>query len=277
LTNSFALALGGGGARGLAHVVVIEALDELGVRPVAIAGASIGAVVGAAYAAGLSGKEIRRFAIDLAHDRAAVMGRLMRSRAAPLKKLFGAGFGDATRLDGEKLCAQFLPETLLGDFGALKTPLAVVASDLYRRREVVLTEGSLKTALAASIALPTIVRPVVIGGQILVDGSATNPLPFDLLRGRADVTIAVDISGPPVEGRREVPSALECLYATVLVMAHSIASEKLKHSAPDLILQPRVGAFRTLDFFRANAILRAAEANKAEIKDKLARVLGLPR
>ena len=76
MTNSFALALGGGGARGLAHVVVLEALDELGVRPAAIAGASIGAVVGAAYAAGMTGKEIRRYAVTLAHDRAGVMNRL---------------------------------------------------------------------------------------------------------------------------------------------------------------------------------------------------------
>ena len=193
-----------------------------------------------------------------------------------MKNLFGAGFGDATRLDGEKLCEQFLPQSLLGDFSSLRTPLAVVASDLYRRREVVLTTGSLKTALAASIALPTIIRPVVIGDQILIDGSATNPLPFDILRGHADTVVAVDISGPPDDARRDVPNALECLFATVLVMAHSISTEKLKHSAPDLILQPNVGAFRTLDFFRASAILRAAEAGKADIKDKLSRLLGLP-
>lgn len=272
--KDFALALGGGGARGLAHVVVIESLDELGIKPVAIAGASIGAVIGAAYAAGLSGKEIRRYAVDLAHDRAAVMSRLMRSRAAGLNKLFGAGFGDATRLDGEKLCQQFLPEQLLGDFQSLQIPLLVVASDLYRRREVIFTEGSLKSALAASIALPTIIRPVVDGDRILVDGGATNPLPFDLLRGRAEVVVAVDISGPPVEDKRDVPNALECLYATVLVMAHSITAEKLKHSAPSIVIKPNVGSFRTLDFFRASAILRAAEAGKAEIKDQLRRLLG---
>jgi NTE family protein len=271
--RSFALALGGGGARGLAHIAVLEALDEMGVKPAAIAGTSIGAVVGAAYAAGMSGREIRRYAISLAHDRAEVMRRMMRSRAGRLSDLFGGGFGDATRLDAEKLCEQFLPEMLPEDFSGLKLPLKVVASDLYRRQEVVISAGPLRQALAASLALPSIIRPMVVDDRILVDGGATNPLPFDLLRGLADVVVAVDISGPASDHRRDIPNAIECLYATVLVMAHSIIGEKLKHGAPELLLQPNVGTFRTLDFFQASAILRVAEPIKAEVKERLAALL----
>lgn len=273
--KTFALALGGGGARGLAHIAVLEALDEMGVKPVAIAGASFGAVVGAAYAAGMSGKEARRYVIALAHDRAEIMRRLFGSRAGPLTSLFGGGFGDATRLDAEKLCQQFLPEMVPEDFSALKIPLTVVASDLYGRRELALSEGPLRPALAASIALPSIIRPVVVDGRVLVDGGATNPLPFDLLRGRADVIVAVDISGTPTDDRQDVPSALECLYATVLVMANTIIGEKLKHGAPDVLVRPNVGLFRTLDFFQASAILRVAEPIKAEIKEKLGALLGV--
>ena len=135
------------------------------------------------------------------------------------------------------------------------------------------SSGPLRRALAASIAIPTIMRPVVVDGHILVDGGATNPLPFDLLRGRADVIVAVEISGPPSAGKREVPNALECLFATVLVMTHSIISEKLKHGAPDLLLQPNVGSFRMLDFLRASAILRAAEPVKEEVKERLAALI----
>ncbi len=271
--KSVALALGGGGARGLAHVAVLEALDEMGVRPTAIAGTSIGAIIGAGYASGMSGRAIRRYAVAMAHNRADMMRRMMRSRAGRLT-LFGGGFGDATRLDAEKLCENFLPESLPDDFAALKLPLIVVASDLYRRQPVVFSQGPLRPALAASIALPGVVRPVEIGGQILVDGGATNPLPFDLLRGRADIVVAVEISGPPSPEGREVPSALECLYATVLVMTHSIISEKLKHGAPDLLIQPKVGSFRVLDFLRASAILKVADPVKAELKEKLGRLLG---
>jgi NTE family protein len=270
MTKSVAIALGGGGARGLAHIAVLEALDEMGVRPIAISGTSIGAIIGAGYASGMSGKELRHYAVDLLHSRADVMRRLMRSRAGKLSRLFGGGFGDATRLDAEKLCNNFLPDVVPEDFNSLSIPLTVVASDLYSRNEVVISEGPLKRALAASIALPTIIRPVVIDNRVLIDGGATNPLPFDLLRGRADVVIAVEISGPPSADKRDVPNAIECLYATVLVVTHSLISEKLKQGAPDLFLQPKVGSFRILDFLRASAILRVAEPIKDEIKQRLA-------
>lgn len=274
MTKSVALALGGGGARGYAHIAVLEALDELGVKPVAISGASIGALIGAGYAAGMTGKEIRRYAVHLAHNRAEVMRRMYRSRAGRLTAIFGGGLGDATRLDGEKLCQQFLPEGLPDDFAGLEIPLIVVASGLYSRREVIFSNGPLKRALAASIALPTIIRPVEVDGQILIDGGATNPLPFDLLRGRADLVVAVEISGPPSADKRTVPNALECLYETVMVMTHSIIGGKLDtHGAPDLLLQPNVGTFRALDFFRASAILRAAEPVKDEVKKRLTPLL----
>ena len=273
--KSFALALGAGGARGLAHIAVFEALDELGVRPVAIAGSSIGAVAGAAYAAGMSGKALRRYVIELAHNRAEVWRRLMLARAGTIGDMFGGDFTAAVRLDAEKLVAQFLPDLLPDDFGALGIPLTVVASDLHGRREAAFTTGPLRPALAASIALPTIMRPVVLDERVLIDGGATNPLPFDLLGGRADVIVAVDISGPPSGDRKGVPSAIESLYASVMVMTSSIINEKLKHQAPDLLVQPNVGTFRTLDFFQASAILRVAEAAKTELKAKLEALLGI--
>jgi NTE family protein len=114
---------------------------------------------------------------------------------------------------------------------------------------------------------------VVIDGRVLIDGGATNPLPFDLLRGRADVILAVEISGPPDHSRTAVPNAIEAMYATVVLMTNSIIAEKLKHDTPDLLLQPNVGRFRTLDFFQASAILRIAEPIKAELKQKLTALL----
>jgi NTE family protein len=271
--KTFALALGGGGARGLAHIAVAEALDEMGVKPVAIAGTSIGAIIGAGYAAGMTGREMRRYAIHIAHNRADVMRRMMRARAGKLRDIFGGGLGDATRLDAELLCEQFLPEALPQEFSGLGIPLTVVASDLFRRREVVFSQGSLRRALAASISLPTIMRPVEYDGQVLVDGGATNPLPFEHLRGLADVIVAIEISGPVSSDKRDVPNALECLYATVLVMTHSIVREKIRHGAPDLLLQPNVGSFRALGFLQASAILRAADPMKTEVKEKLGRLL----
>jgi NTE family protein len=273
MSRSFALALGGGGARGLAHIAVLEALDDMGTRPAAIAGTSIGALIGAAYAAGMSGKEIRRFVIMLAHDRAEVLRRLIATRAGTFANLLNLGFGSATLVDAEKFCEQFLPEQVPHDFGELEIPLLIVATDLYRREQAVFSSGALKPALAASIALPAVMRPVVLAERILIDGGATNPLPFEELRGRADVVVAVDISGAPTDARRDIPSPWECMLATVLVMANAITAEKIKRGAPDLIVRPKVGAFRALDFLQASAILRAAEPVKAELKEKLAALL----
>jgi len=271
--KSFALALGAGGARGLAHIAVIEALDDMRVRPAAIAGTSIGALIGAAYAAGMSGREIRRFVIALAHNRGEVLRRLVAARAGTFANLFSVGFGSATLIDGEKFCALFMPPEVPDAFEAMQIPLTVIASDLHRRRQVPLFAGPLRIALAASIALPTVVRPVMIQDQVLIDGGATNPLPFDTLTDNADVIVAVDISGEPSEERRDIPNPWECLLTTVLVMGSAIIGEKLKHGAPDLMIRPKVGLFRALDFFQASAILRAAEPAKAEIKEKLGALL----
>jgi NTE family protein len=270
--KTFALALGGGGARGLGHIAVIEALDEMGVKPTAIAGASIGALIGAGYAAGITGKALRHHVLTFAHDRGAIFRRLLTARAA-FTSVFSDGFAGATLVDAEKFVAQFLPEGLPEDFAGLAIPLTVATSDLYRRCEVPIASGPLKPALAASIALPGLLRPVVIGDRVLIDGGATNPLPFDHLRGRADVVVAVDISGEPAEDRRDLPNPWEALVITVLVMANAIIREKLRHSPPDLMLRPNVGIFRTLDFMQASAILRAAEPVKAEVKEKLAALL----
>ena len=273
--KTFALALGAGGARGLAHIAVFEALDELGVRPAAIAGSSIGALAGAVYAAGMSGKAIRRYVIDLAHNRTEVWRRVMMARAGTFSEMFGGDFAAAWRLDAELVVQQFLPDLVPDEFAALGIPLTVVASDLHGRREVAFASGPLKPALAASIALPTIMRPVLVGERVMFDGGATNPLPFDRLRGCADAIVAVDISGLPAAERKSIPNAIESLYAAVVVMTSSIINEKLKHEGPDILVQPDVGMFRLLDFFQASAILRVAETETSELKAKLARLLGV--
>jgi NTE family protein len=272
--KSIALALGGGGARGLAHIAVFETLDEMGIRPTAIAGTSIGALLGAAYASGMSGRQIRHHVTALANDRGGLFRKLLAVRAGgSLGSIITSGFRSATLIDAEKFCTQFLPTAVPGDFGELAIPLTVIASDLHARREAAISTGALKAAVAASMAIPGMSRPVLYEGRVLVDGGATNPLPFDKLRGKADIIIAVDVAGPPAQARNEIPNALETYLATILVMAETIIEEKLRHGGPDIILRPNVGVFRTLDFLRVSAILRAAEPVKAELREKLSQLL----
>jgi NTE family protein len=273
--KSVALALGAGGARGLAHIAVLEALDDIGVRPVAIAGASVGALVGAAYAAGMSGRDIRRHVIAFAHDRGEVLRGLMAARVAPLSLsgLLSAPFGNPVLIDAEKFCAAFLPAMVPETFELLAIPLTVVAADLSARRATLFSAGPLRLAIAASMAIPGLVRPVDIGGRIHVDGGAVDPLPFTALTGRADIVVAVDCSGEPSESQ-QVPDPWEALFATITVMGQTIVAEKLKHGTPELLLRPRVGTFRLLDFLHASAILRAAEPIKAELKERLGALIG---
>ena len=111
-------------------------------------------------------------------------------------------------------------------------------------------------------------RPVERDGRVLVDGAAVNPLPFDHLRGKADIVIAVDAAvGPGNAGG--VPDPWEALAATMAVIGHGIVAHKLADGAPDLLLRPNVSVFRLFDFFRASAILRAADPIKAEVRERL--------
>ena len=269
----FALALGGGGARGLAHIAIIEALDEMGVKPVAIAGTSIGALVGAAYAAGMRGKDIRRYVIGFAHDRGETTRRLMAARVGTLADLFAGAFGRATQIDAEKFCAQFLPDAIPADFSELAIPLTVMAADLHRRQEAPLVSGPLRAALAASIAIPGLLQPVIIDARVLIDGGASNPLPFDRLHGLGDYIVAVDVLSVPPTDRGDIPGAWECVYTTLNIMGGAILAAKLAVGAPDIVIRPHVGIFRTLDFYQATAILRSADAVKPEVKERLGALL----
>ena len=271
--KTFALALGSGGARGLAHIAVIEALDDMGVKPTAIAGASVGALIGAAYAAGMSGKDIRHHVLAIAHNPRDTRRRLLAARAGKLSDLLSGAFSQATQMDAEKFCAQFLPEALPAEFSALAIPLTVMATDLHRRQEAALSSGLLRAALAASIAFPGLFRPVSVDGRIMVDGGATNPLPFDQLLGRADVVVAVDVFGAPAPERDDIPGAWESVFTTINIMGSTIVAAKHKHAATDLVIRPNVAIFRTLDFYQATAILRTADTVKAEVREKLGKLL----
>jgi NTE family protein len=270
--KTFALALGAGGARGLAHIAIVEALDEMELRPVAIAGASIGAVIGAGYAAGMSGRAMRRHLLPLAHNRGEVMRRVMGARAAAWSEIFGAAFGNPLVSDPLKFYDAFVGDLLPADFADLKIPMTVVTTDLHAREPLVFSEGPLRPAVAASMAVPGLVRPLEFAGRVLVDGGVTDPLPFGCVRGKADLIVAVDVSGD-TEERGGVLDPWNSLMTTISVMSHTIVQHKLKDGAPDLVLRPNIGIFRMLDFMQASAILRAADRIKDEVKKELSALL----
>lgn len=270
-----ALALGSGGARGLAHIPVLEVFDELGIKPVAIAGCSMGAVVGAGYAAGMSGKDIRAFAIESLRKQGDFARRLISMQWESLRERWRekrslSEFSMAVEAVG--VAQEFLPAALPKTFEELQMPLSVVATDFHHRREVIYRAGLLRPAVAGSMAIPGILRPVEFEGRVLIDGGAVNPLPFDLLRADADIVVAVDITRLR-ETPDGIPDPVQMLFMAADIMTHTIVSEKLKSAAPDILLRPNVSAFGALDFPRAMPILKAADPIKDELKQKLAAML----
>jgi NTE family protein len=263
------LALGGGGARGLAHIPMLEVFDELGVKPAAIAGTSMGAIVGAAYASGLTGHDIRETMIALLADRRSLMGKLMEARAGRLVDLF-SGFGNPVLVDAEALCELFLPETVPETFAECPIPLTVIATDFFAREEESFTQGPLRPAVAASMAIPGLVRPVVIDGRTFVDGGAVNPLPVDRLPP-CDLVVAIDVTGGPAKrGRAVLPGPWDAMFGTLQILQGRIVEDKLARHVPDILVRPKVDLFRALDFFQASVIFRLAEPAKSELKRRLA-------
>ena len=272
LGKRIALALGGGSARGLAHVLMLEVFDELGVKPTVIAGTSMGAICGAAYAAGLSGAELRARCMALFANRAYFLKLLAGKMRGGFSTLWSARMPSV--VDNVTLFEMLLPEALRCDFAALNIPFLAIAADFYAIEQVVLDKGPLIPALAASSALPSLTRPVILGGRTLIDGGFVNPLPYDVVLDRADVTVAVDVTGLP--RRRpgaKLPRTLDAVTGSTQILFHSITREKLKLAAPHILIRPGVGAFVAMDYFKIEAILAAAEPAKDDLKNKLSQVL----
>jgi NTE family protein len=265
VSPSFGIAFGGGGARGLAHIHVIEALDELGVRPVAIAGSSIGAIMGAGMAAGMKGREIHDYARVILGTRAQVATRMWRARPGTFAEAMEGGLR-VSQFNIERILKAFLPEAVPETFGDLKIPLKVTATDFFGHKLAVFSDGDLHSALAASAAIPAVFRPVMREGRMLIDGGIYNPVPFDLIDRDADIVIAVDVVGAPTDGERKRPTSVDLMFGATQLMMQSIIANKLQQCRPDILIRPPVSRFRVLDFLKVDAVMAETVAVKDEVK-----------
>lgn len=266
-----ALALGGGGARGLAHIAVLEALDDLGLRPVSITGTSIGAIVGAAYAAGASGKELRRHALTVFRDRTEVMARMFAARVGRIGDLFSQGLGNPLLVDGEIVLDRMLPAKLPATFGDLSIPFRAIATDYYGRSRVVLENGPLRPAVAASMALPWLVRPVRIDGRVLVDGGAVDPLPTRDADPDADIVLAIDVTGGLVyDDDTKFPSPIEGMLGMSSILQAALTEARLAQAPAHVrVIRAPVSEFKILDFFLARRILEACDPLRDQVKEAI--------
>jgi NTE family protein len=299
------LALGSGSARGWAHIGVLQVFDEEGVRPDIVCGSSIGALVGAAYAAG----ELNRFA-----DWVQGLG---------MRDVFGFMDFNLTggMLKGEKLIAFWRRN--FADFDIESSPMlyGAVATDLHSGAEVWLRHGSIADAVRASIALPGLFTPVAqTDGRLLVDGGIVNPVPTSLARAMgADIVIGVDLNsdilhrhmqplavvqapapdaeatpesapepvpsksagwkqrltpwradGPAVPAPQRVPSVLDVVMTSVAIMQMRITRSRMAGDPPEVVVAPALANLGLLDFHRASEAIeegrRAAKASMPQLR-----------
>jgi NTE family protein len=251
------LALGGGAARGFAHIGVIKVLESQGIVPDIVVGTSAGSLVGALYAAGNNGYALHKLA--LAMDEAAIS-----DWSVPF-------FNKATGvLKGEAL--QNYVNTTVGNtpIEKLKIPFGAVATDLNSGAPILFRRGNTGLAVRASSAVPSVFQPVRIGDHSYVDGGLVSPVPVRYAREMgADFVIAVNISSQP--DAQSAASSLDVLLQTFTIMGQSINQHELKEA--DIVIQPRLGTMKGNDFAGRNqAILegeRAASALIPQLKQKL--------
>jgi NTE family protein len=197
-------------------------------------------------------------------DRGEAAARLWRT----LPRSFGELVSRGVRLgqfDAGRILRAFMPEAVPDSFEALEIPLQVTATDFYGHAEQVFTQGDLFLAVAASVAVPAVFLPVVHDGRVLIDGGIANPVPFDLLDGKADIVIAVDVIGMP-GGNGTRPGALDLLLGASQIMMASIVALKLERSRPQIMLRPPVSHFRVLDFLKVERVLEATAPVRDELK-----------
>jgi len=270
--RTIGLALGGGGARGLAHIQVLEALDELGIRPHRIAGTSIGAVIGALYASGLSGKEIRKLAHhwQTPHPEKKT-GILHRHDLRRWAAMLDPSFDRSGLFKGEKIIRFLSDHVKCTTFEGLKIPLAVTAADYGDASEVVFKSGDLLSAVRASIAIPGVFTPVERDGRLLLDGGVVNPLPYDLLQNECDLVIAMDVGGIRHADAQHRPAFFDTVIGSFEIMEASMIRHRLKANPPDIYLKPELRGIGLLEFFKVDQILEQSAPIKDELRHKLRR------
>jgi NTE family protein len=277
MTAKVGLALSGGGARGLAHVGVLNVLQQEGIRIDLLAGTSMGGFLGAAYAAGMEPSAIKAEALRLSSPR-----RLwsLIDLTPPRRGL----------VEGHRVHEYVA--SLLGDrtFDDLRIPLTVVAADLNSCQQVHLNQGSVVDAVRATVALPGILAPVERKGQLLVDGGILNNLPIDVVRDMgADVVVAVNavpdeqterVLDQTTHRRWHIPSVLSdaasVMLRSIQVMRIELDRRRLAETPPDIILQPAIASQVGIltGFTCAEEIIAAGEAAAREalpqIRDRIA-------
>jgi len=270
------LVLSGGAARGLAHIGVLKALEEQGIKIDAIAGTSMGAVVGGLYASGYKIDELEKLALNI--DWQAALSDAPPREDVPFRRKQDdrdflvkqkLSFRDDGSLglplgviQGQNLA--LLLESLLAhtsdtrDFDKLPIPFRAVATDIANGEKVVFRKGHLPQVIRASMSIPAVFAPVELDGRLLVDGGMTDNIPLDVVREMGvDLAIVVDI-GTPLRNRKQLTTVVDVLNQSITLMTRSNSEEQLAAlKSSDVLIQPALAAYGVTDFGKAQDMIDA--------------------
>jgi NTE family protein len=251
------LALGGGMARGCAHVGVLRELEKAGIPIDLIAGTSVGSLIGGAYAAGLAPDQIENLALNINWND---LGRVTISRL---------GFYDSKRTE-DFIRANF-PVT---EFEQMRIPFGAVATDIQTGKMVVFTEGSLPLAIRASCAMPIFYTPVMVNGRMMVDGGLVGHIPASVARMMgADIVIAVDVNS------QHLPIPQPTHLFTVMTQALAIMGRSAVgylYADADIVIRPQIDHVRPDDLSKAGEMIKAGEEATVRVVHRIQKML-VPR
>lgn len=272
---SVGLALGSGGAGGLAHIAMLQVFDELGVKPDLMAGSSIGAVIGVLYAAGLSGDEVYDVFDDFGGSNLDALSRLVSPSAElGLSDLLKLGLSNGGVIDAGGFIDFIKSKVDARRFEDLAIPMKIVATDYWSGDSIVFDSGDLFLAVEASMAVPVLFAPVSFGDALLVDGGTSNPLPYDLLTDRCDLVVAIDVSGSRKRVNGEQPPLTEMLFNTFEIMQQSMVKARQRNGDADIYIKPNTHDIRLLHFNRIETILEQAQPAAEQLRQALADGVG---
>ena len=288
------LTLGGGGARGICHIEFLKVLDEMNIKPSIISGTSIGAVIGAFYASGLSGNEINNIldTIDISTKKTEKvitsigkegnkLEKFVDDTITDLKeyykkfenihKMIDISFFKNTSFIYGKGVEKFFEENLpVKTFEELKIPLKIVATDYWEQKQVIFESGDLIPAIRASMSIPAIFEPVIINSMILIDGGITNNLPYDIIQDECDITIAIDVSGNlSIPEKAKAPNLFDNIMNSFEILQDSIIKYQMKIKTPDIYIKPELKDVGILDFHKANDILESVRDDVVQLRREL--------
>ncbi|MBT3756856.1 MAG: patatin-like phospholipase family protein [Candidatus Cloacimonetes bacterium] len=294
LKKKIGLTLGGGGARGICHIEFIKVLDDMNLKPSVISGTSIGAIIGAFYASGLTGKEINDIldTIDISNKKidkdisaskteGSKIEKFVDDKITDIKeyykkfenihKMIDISFFKNTSFIYGKGVEKFFNDNLpVKTFEELKIPLKIVATDYWEQKQVIFDSGDLISAIRASMSIPAVFEPVINDDMVLIDGGITNNLPYDIIQDECDITVAIDVSGNvSIPNKVKAPNLFDNIMNSFTILQDSILKYQMKIKTPDIYIKPELIDVGILDFHKANLILKSVENDVIILKNAL--------